>query len=83
MSLPVPEAEIQRRKKQLTDFMATNSLTSEDIVRMLDNTIRPVSLRTVKAWLADPGLTSARTPPLMLVDELEKRLVGAPTAKIA
>lgn len=80
MSLPVPEEEVRRRKKLLTDFMEENALACEDIVSLLDNTLRPVSLRTVKAWVANPELTSARTPPAVLVDELKKRLAESKVA---
>lgn len=74
MSLPVPPNEIRRRKALLAAFMEENALSCDDVVALLGNTLRPVSLRTVKAWIADPALTSARTPPAVLVDELRKRL---------
>lgn len=76
MSLPVPNDEILRRKKDLVSFMTKHHLTNNDIVELLNETLRPVGLRTVQAWLADMAVPSSRTPPLTLVDELQKRIAG-------
>ncbi len=59
--------------------MEENQLSTNDVVELLKTTIKPVSIRTVKAWVADTAVNSSRTPPAKLVDELELRLKNQPS----
>lgn len=58
-------------KKLCQDAGITQSRAAELIA---EHTMRPCSVRTVRAWLADPELSSARPCPDWAVLALESRL---------
>ena len=75
MALKPTNAEVQRRKKDLKDFMEQHSYSAQDVCDLLNDAdnLKPVSLRTVFSWLAAPETTSSRTPPPTLMDTLRRR----------
>jgi hypothetical protein len=72
---PTPE-DIARRKKALERFMREYNYTAQDICELLNtpDNLKPVSMRTIWSWLADPGVASSRTPPENLPEILGRRL---------
>jgi hypothetical protein len=60
---------------KLRDLCSRAAITQEDAANLIaEHTKRPCSVRSVRAWLADPSKTSARPCPDWAVLALESKL---------
>jgi len=62
-------------QKKFRDLCQKAEITQEKAAQLIaEQTMRPCSLRTVRAWLADPKLPSARPCPDWALLALETKL---------
>lgn len=62
-------------QEKFRDLCRRGDITQDEAARLIaEQTMRPCSVRTVRAWLADPGKPSARPCPDWGILALETRL---------